>query len=169
MGRLRKLMWVVALALTLRACALEPVRMTDDSMLPRLQDGDVALVSKLRYGLRVPGSGAMLLEWSEPRVGDLVVSVSVGEPPLNLLRRVTAVPGDTVTLPDGSQAALKEGEYFLVAEQKEGASDSRKFGPVPRRSIIGKASFVWLGKKASAGEGSKVESGKSDWRILQTL
>jgi signal peptidase I len=171
--RLGRLIWVAALALALRACVLEPVRITDDSMQPRLLDGDVALVSKLRYGLRVPGAGALLLEWATPSVGDLVVSVAIGDPPVNVLRRITAVPGDKVTMPDGKEATLKEGEFWLAAEQNEGVMDSRKMGPVPRKSIVGKATYVWLAKRPSAHGGSQVESQQPErsagWRFLQPL
>lgn len=160
---------MAALALLLRACVVEPMRVTDESMSPVLLEGEIALISKLRYGLRVPGGGALLLEWSQPRKGDLVVSVGVGDPPVNVLRRVAAVPGDKVTLPDGKEALLSEGEYFLAAEQKEGVMDSRKMGPVPRKSIVGKATYVWLGKRSSTANGSQVESSKSDWRLLLPL
>ncbi len=162
-------MWVAALAIVLRACVLEPVRVTDDSMNPVLFDGEVALVSKLVYGLRVPGGGAMLLEWAKPVKGDLVVSVGVGDPPVNVLRRIAAVPGDKVTMPDGKEGMLQQEEYFLAAEQKEGAMDSRKMGPVLRKSIVGKATHVWVSKRPSSPEGSQVESSKFDRRILLPL
>ncbi|MGE3261563.1 MAG: signal peptidase I [Bacteriovoracia bacterium] len=167
--RIYKLLWVVAAAFAMRACVVEPVRMTDESMAPLLADGDVVLVSKLHYGLRVPGSGAMMVEWSKPRKGDLVVAVAAGEPPVNLLRRIEFVPGETVTLSDGKKAVLKDDEFFLRAEQSEGVMDSRHFGPVLRRSIIGKATYIWIAKNPSAEAGSKVESSKSSRRILQPI
>ncbi len=142
--------------------------MTDESMNPMLRDGDVALVSKLRYGLRIPGAGAMVTEWSSPKVGDLVVAVSVGDPPISVLRRITAGPGEKALDPEGKEITLKDEEFFLSAEQKEGI-DSRKLGPVPRKAIIGKATHVWLAKRPSSEGNSQVESPKSDWRILQPL
>ena len=166
--RLSRLFWILAMALGLRACVFESVRMTDDSMLPLLHDGDVVFVSKLRYGLRIPGAGAILAEWSPPQKGDLVVSVSMGDPPVNLLRRITAVAGDKVAGPDGKDLTLKDGEFFLAAEQKDGM-DSRKIGPVNRKAIIGKATYVWVAKRSSSETGSQVESSKSDWRVLQPL
>jgi signal peptidase I len=78
--RLTRLFWVLSFALVLRACVVEPVRMTDESMAPVLQDGDVVLVSKLRYGLRIPGAGAIMVEWDPPKKGDLVVAVSFDDP-----------------------------------------------------------------------------------------
>ncbi len=167
--RLRSLFWILAISLCLRACVFESVRMTDESMLPLLRDGDVVFVSKLRYGLRVPGAGALMAEWSAPQKGDLVVAVSIGDPPVNLLRRITAVAGDKVPGPDGKEILLKENEFFLSAEEKDGM-DSRKLGPVNRKAIIGKATYVWAPKRPVAEGGSQVESpGKSEWRVLQPL
>lgn len=165
--RISKLLWVVFAAFWMRACVFEPVRMADESMAPVLADGDVVFVSKLRYGLRVPGAGTMLVEWTKPKKGDLVVAVAAGDPPVDLLRRIAAVPGEKVTLPDGKEAVLKDDEYFLRAEQSEGVMDSRQFGPVLRRSIIGKAAYKWVSKNSSVEAGSRVESGKSG--MLQPL
>lgn len=169
MGKFGKLLWVAAAALTFRACVVEPVRLTDDSMSPVLSDGDVAFVSKLRYGLRVPGAGAMLVEWATPQKGDVVVVVATGDPPINLMRRISGMPGEKVAMPDGKEIELKDGQYFLLAEQKEGVMDSRRFGAVARKSIIGKVTHTWFAKKTSSEEGSKVESEKSGWRILQPI
>lgn len=167
--RLGKLFWVLAAAFLMRACVFEPVRLTDDSMSPVVNEGEVALVWKLRYGIRVPGAGATLVEWSKPKKGDFVVAVAAGDPPVNLLRRIAAAPGEKVTLPDGKEAVLKDEEFFLQAEQSEGVMDSRKFGPVLRRAIIGKVSYVWVTKIPSAEAGSKVESKKSSWGQLKTI
>lgn len=111
----------------------------------------------------------MLLEWSQPKKGDLVVAVAIGEPPVSLLRRITAVPGEKIRLPDGQESLLQEGYFFLSSEHNENTTDSRQFGPVMRRAIIGKATHIWFPgtQNPSAGEGSKVESGKS--RILQKI
>jgi signal peptidase I len=167
--KLSRLFWILAVALCLRACVVESVRMSDDSMLPPLREGDVVFVSKLRYGLRMPGAGAILVEWASPQKGDLVVAVAVGDPPVNLLRRITGVPGDKVNGVDGKEITLKVGEYFLAAEQKD-ATDSRKLGPVSRKTLIGKATYVWAAKRPSTETSSRVESTKPPaWRFLQTL
>lgn len=159
--RVSVLLWVGLAALVMRACVFEPVRLADDAMLPSLGEGEVALISKLRYGLRVPGAGAVLVEWSPPKKGDLVAAVAVGDPPLNLLRRVSGLPGEKVVLGDGTTVELKPGEFFLVADQPTAAIDSRKFGPVPRKAIIGKATHVLFGKRVSGGAGSGVESSRT--------
>jgi signal peptidase I len=170
-GRAGGLLWAVVAALLLRACVVEPVRLSDDSMAPFLSEGDVAVVSKLHYGLRVPGAGALLVEWAGPAKGDLVVVVSVGDPPLSLMRRISAVPGDRVGLPGGEERELGPGEFFVLAEQEDevGVMDSRRFGPVHRRSIIGKVTHTWATKNPSTEAGSRVESAQSRWRVLQPV
>ncbi|RZA04828.1 MAG: signal peptidase I [Proteobacteria bacterium] len=167
--RIRLLLWVGFAAFCMRACVLEPVKLTDDSMMPTLAEGDVAFVSKLRYGIRVPGAGAMLYEWAEPKVGDLVVAASVGEPTVTLLRRVASVPGEKAKLENGTVVELKPGEYFLLAEKKDGTLDSRRIGPVLRRTIIGKVTHRWTAKNPSSAATSQVDSSQPNRRTLQPV
>ena len=156
MGKVSKFLWLGAGALVLRACVVEPVRLGDDSMAPALVEGDVAFVSKLSYGLRVPGAGTLLVSWAEPQKGDLVVAVNVGDPPSTLMRRITGLPGEKVKGPEGKEMVLKEQEYFLQAESE--SMDSRKFGPVAKRHLMGKVAYTWVTKKASVESGSRLES-----------
>lgn len=166
MGRsLRRLLLVALAALVMRACVAEPMRVTDDSMLPVAAAGDIILVSKIAYGLRVPGAGAVLWEWRAPRKGDLVVAVNAGDPPQSMLRRITFLAGETTSLATGKPVLLAPGEFFLEAEQKEGAIDSSKFGVVPRRAILGRAAYRLFGKSASATAATGLES----TRILEPL
>lgn len=140
----RRILVVLAIGLTLRACVLEPVRSSDNAMSPFLSDGDVGVLSKLSYGIRIPGSGAMLIEWADVKKGDIVVATGVGDPPADLARRVTGIPGDSVLLP-GKKApeVLENGQYFLSADQSN-AVDSRQIGAVSRRAIMGKLTHIWL-------------------------
>ncbi len=161
--RFKAIFFVICAAFLMRACVLEPVRMSDESMSPVLSEGEVALVSRLAYGLRVPGAGAMLLRWKKPEKGDLVVAVAVGDPPVNLLRRIENLPGESVPNIEGnSTIQLKANEYYLVAEQKDGVMDSRKLGPIPERAIIGKVTYLWGAKKSSNEAQSKVESAEPE-------
>jgi signal peptidase I len=65
------------------------------SMKPSILEGDVVFINKLAYDLRVPFTYVRLAEWSEPQRGDIVVCFSPVDD-LRLVKRVTAVPGDTV-------------------------------------------------------------------------
>lgn len=88
---LKKILFAFVLALGLRACVFETFSVSGTAMAPAVFPGDTVIASKVSYGLRVPGSGALLVQWSDIRPGDLVVLNGVGEPPMTLLRRVVAV------------------------------------------------------------------------------
>jgi signal peptidase I len=88
----------VAMALVVRAVAVEGYRIPSGSMAPTLLAGDHVLVSKLAYGVRVPFTGARVLAPGEPRRGDVVVFESPKDPGVELVKRVVGVAGDVVEL-----------------------------------------------------------------------
>lgn len=152
-----RIITILVLALAVRGCVVEPVRISDDAMAPTLWAGDVILVEKISFGLRIPGPGALIADWSHIRRGDLVLVSDVGEPPMTLIRRVIAVPGDKVdfaTAP-GGDTVLKAREYLVAMDQKPkelGGRDMRIL--VSRQAIVGKAWRIWIPAD------SKVESGE---------
>lgn len=95
---LKKILFAFVLAFGLRACVFETFRVNGTAMLPAVYPDDVVIANKLAYGLRVPGSGALMWQWSEIDRGDLVILNGVGEPPMTLLRRVVALPGEQVVV-----------------------------------------------------------------------
>src|SRR6185437_5549094 len=73
-------------------------RIPSASMMPGLVDGDFILVSKFRYGLRLPLLNTKILSTWEPQRGDVVVFHSTSGPPINLIKRLVGVPGDHVVV-----------------------------------------------------------------------
>ena len=67
------------------------------SMKPTILEGDRVYVNKLAYDLKVPFTTWHLVEWSNPRRGDIVVFFSPYDGN-RLVKRVIGVPGDTVEL-----------------------------------------------------------------------
>lgn len=65
------------------------------SMQPGILPGDVVFINKLAYDLRVPFTYARLARWAEPERGDIVVCFAPDDG-LRLVKRVAALPGDTV-------------------------------------------------------------------------
>lgn len=154
---LRRVFAILAVAMLVRGCVLEPVRIADDAMAPGLWEGDVILISKLSYGLRIPGPGAIVAEWRDVKKGDLVMVAEVGEPPITVVRRILALPGESVELPalEGGNRALRSNEYLVVMDQKPkefGGRDMKTL--VTRQAIVGKAWRIWIPAD------SKVESGE---------
>src|SRR5438094_1322663 len=67
------------------------------SMKPTIIEGDRIFVNKLAYDLKVPFTTWHLAQWSDPSRGEIVVFDSP-EDGTRLVKRVVAVPGDTVQL-----------------------------------------------------------------------
>jgi len=85
-----------AAAFALRTVVVETYQVLSGSMLPALRAGDRIVVSKLAYR---SGFGSREVLTSAPRRGDLVVfRKTVSDGPEHLVKRVVALPGDTVTM-----------------------------------------------------------------------
>src|SRR4030066_130564 len=119
------------------------------SMLPTIEEGDYIMVSKATY------------LFNEPQRGDIIVLRSPQNPNSDLIKRIIAVPGDTVEIKDDAVfvngAALVEpytlepphylvfpedipsGQYFVLGDNRNNSSDSHRGWTVPRRNIVGKA------------------------------
>jgi signal peptidase I len=151
------------------------------SMEPTLHNGQYLVISKASYwhldrdllSYIVPGaqaasdssrgSGGAAWLFGEPQRGDIVVFRFPRDPSRDFIKRVIAVPGDTVEIRQGrvfvngqfiDEAYINEagnytsatqkiqpGEYFVLGDNRNNSSDSHVWGTVPRDNIIGKA---WL-------------------------
>jgi signal peptidase I len=117
---------LVALVL-LHACVLDAVRVQGASMAETLAPGDFLLVSKL----------------ASPARGDIVVFRLPENPALTLVKRVTRLPGEQVTLADGSTHVVAGESLFVEGDNRApgASSDSREWGDLPLRDVVGVA--VW--------------------------
>ena len=92
------------------------------SMLPIIKPGRILPVCKTYYGLRLPGSLDYIIQWKTPKEGDVVVFYT----------------------PHGDIAVKRCGEvlsgelFFALGDNSSQSFDSRSYGPVPNRNIIGK-------------------------------
>jgi len=133
----------------------QPVRVEGTSMLPRLQDQDRLFINKFAYS------------FESIHRGDVVVFLYPGDHTKSYIKRVIALPGDTLRIDHGTvyvnERALREpyvparfrdersepervipaGDFWVMGDHRNISSDSRDFGPVPRPLIYGKAAFVY--------------------------
>ncbi|GHE21925.1 signal peptidase I [Halomonas urumqiensis] len=87
---------VLLVVLVLRSFVVEPFQIPSGSMRPTLEVGDFILVNKFAYGLRLPVVHTRFVEYNEPERGDVMVFRFPSEPSVNFIKRVIALPGDTV-------------------------------------------------------------------------
>ena len=125
------------------------------SMAPTLEDHDRLIVNKLVY------------EIGDPRPGDIVMLYYPLNPEKMFVKRVIAKEGDTVRIVDGrvfindiplhddyvpeefrshddyGPEVVKQGYYFVMGDHRNNSSDSRHWGWVPKKYIVGKVKVRW--------------------------
>jgi len=87
---------VILAVFLLRSFLFEPFKIPSGSMIPTLLVGDLILVNKFHYGLRLPVLNTKLTEGTPPQRGDVMVFRYPPKPSLDYIKRVVGVPGDEV-------------------------------------------------------------------------
>lgn len=130
--------WAPAIfaVLFIRSFIFEPFHIPSGSMLPTLQIGDQVFVSKSSYGLWVPATGLSipfldsvyvipryeLLDWGDPERGDIIVFRFPRNEKQNFIKRVVAVPGDTISVRN-NKVILNGVEQEMSFLEREGYRD----------------------------------------------
>jgi signal peptidase I len=147
---------VPLLALTLlaflftRTYLFETARVQGNAMAPTIVDGARVVLSKLDYRLH------------DPQRGDLVMFYYPNKPDRTFVKRVIAEEGDQVRILDGrvfvndveanqdyvaaqnrshdnwGPQVVPEGYFFVMGDNRNNSSDSRHWGYVPKKYIVGK-------------------------------
>ncbi len=87
---------VIVTVFLLRSFLVEPFKIPSGSMIPTLLVGDLILVNKFTYGLRLPVLNTKITEGNKPQRGDVMVFRYPPKPSLDYIKRIVGVPGDTV-------------------------------------------------------------------------
>lgn len=139
-----------------------PFQMTGQSMSPAFKNKEYLLTSVISY------------QNSEPQRGDIIIFYAPNNPEKDLIKRIIGLPGETVMIKENkvyiddkeldekaylprntttlTGSFLKVGEpvtvpdesYFVLGDNRPFSSDSREWGFVPKRKIIGKVLFLSL-------------------------
>lgn len=87
---------VIALVFFLRSFLYEPFKIPSSSMVPTLVIGDLILVNKFTYGIRLPIINKKIVDINDPQRGDVMVFKYPKDPSLDYIKRVIGVPGDKI-------------------------------------------------------------------------
>ncbi len=203
---------VIVTVFLLRSFLFEPFKIPSGSMIPTLHIGDLILVNKFHYGIRLPVANAKVTAGNPVQRGDVMVFRYPPKPSVDYIKRVVGIPGDEIAylnkkltvngqpvaseaLPDyfdestmryfrhereqlpgkthqiiidnerpafipgadefpmrencrysveGVACKVPEGHYFMMGDNRDNSLDSRYWGFVPDKNIVGKAFFVWM-------------------------
>ncbi|MCX6747688.1 MAG: signal peptidase I [Candidatus Nomurabacteria bacterium] len=144
----------ILIVVPIRVFIAQPFVVSGSSMFPTLKNSDYLIVDEASYHL------------GNPERYDVAVFRYPGDPTKFYIKRIIGLPGETVEV-NGSKVLikndankegflldqpfigsnsdkiarleLKEGEYFVMGDNRAASSDSRYLGAVPENLIVGKA------------------------------
>jgi signal peptidase I len=146
------------IVIPVRLFVAQPFIVSGQSMDPTFVNGQYLIVDELSY------------HFKEPQRGDVIIFRYPRNPSEYFIKRIIGLPGDTVhilnnsitvisangvsqtlqepyvvNVGDGPEATytVPEGQYFVMGDNRPESSDSRMWGLLPRKNIIGRA-FVRL-------------------------
>ncbi|MDZ4200971.1 MAG: signal peptidase I [Gallionella sp.] len=112
---------VILIVFFIRSFLAEPFKIPSGSMIPTLQVGDFILVNKFTYGIRLPVINQKIVQLNDPERGDVMVFRYPENPSMDYIKRVVALPGDTVEYRDKrlwingtEQTQQADGDYNYV-------------------------------------------------------
>ena len=88
---------VILVVFLLRSFLFEPFKIPSGSMIPTLMVGDLILVNKFHYGIRLPVINKKIFANHDPQRGDVMVFRYPVDPRQDYIKRVVGVPGDEVS------------------------------------------------------------------------
>jgi len=150
-----------AIVIPIRYFLFQPFVIQGSSMEPNFHQADYLIVDEITYRFR------------PPERGEVVVFKYPLDPSKRFIKRIIGLPGETVQIkngqvtiitsngqtlnldesqyitsdlkaPDYGPIVLKDGQYFVLGDNRPWSSDSQDWGEVPLRNIIGRVAIrLW--------------------------
>jgi signal peptidase I len=134
---------VILLVFVLRSFLFEPFRIPSGSMIPTLQIGDLILVNKYQYGIRLPIVNRKIVPIGDPQQGDVIVFRFPLNTTQDYIKRVVGLPGDRVEYRNrqlylnGAPVPTKPAErYFEEGRVQYYAQYTERLGSIEHRIIV---------------------------------
>jgi len=136
---------VILLVFVLRSFLIEPFRIPSGSMLPTLQDGDLILVNKYTYGIRLPILDRLVVPLGSPQRGDVVVFRYPVEPGIDYIKRVIGLPGDEIIY--RNKTLFVNGEQVVQTRVDDFFEPDQNYYVTRFREQLGNAHQVLVNKR----------------------
>ncbi|HEX5639830.1 MAG TPA: signal peptidase I [Burkholderiaceae bacterium] len=134
---------VILLVFVLRSFLFEPFRIPSGSMIPTLEIGDLILVNKYEYGIRLPVINKKVVELGQPKRGDVIVFRYPLNPSQDYIKRVVGLPGDRIEYLNkrltinGQPVPMKKLDPYYDSDRMQYyAHFSESLGAVDHRIIV---------------------------------
>ena len=160
------------LAMTIRAFVIQAFKIPTGSMRPTLLEGDIILVNKFIYGAKIPFTELRLPKIQQPKRGDVIVFIYPEDPKKDFIKRLVGLPGEKLIIKngtvyindkpllepvfslryyynrgdfgqDGQKIVIPWNSYFVLGDNSASSQDSRYWGFVPYKNILGKALLIY--------------------------
>jgi signal peptidase I len=109
---------------------IEAYKIATRSMEPIVLKGDRVFADKTAYRRMAP------------KKGDIVLFVYPDDRSKVFIKRIEGLPGDRISLRNGTIEEVPHGMVYVLGDNKDQSVDSRTFGFVPLRDVLGKARQV---------------------------
>jgi len=134
---------VILIVFLLRSFLFEPFKIPSGSMIPTLLVGDLILVNKFHYGVRLPVINKKIIANHDPERGDVMVFRYPVDPRVDYIKRVVGVPGDEITyinqklLVNGQAVPTQPlGDYYNEERLRYAPMFDEKLGAVEHHILV---------------------------------
>jgi signal peptidase I len=147
---------VIVIVFLLRSFLFEPFKIPSGSMIPTLHVGDLILVNKFHYGVRLPVINKKIIANNEVKRGDVIVFRYPVDTRVDYIKRAVGLPGDEVAyinqklLINGQPVPLEaKGEFYDDDTRRYSSMFMEKLGEKPHKMLVDpkRASFFGLDDK----------------------
>ena len=134
---------VILIVFILRSFLFEPFKIPSGSMIPTLLVGDLILVNKFHYGVRLPVINKKIIANNDPKRGDVMVFRYPVDPRQDYIKRVVGIPGDevsyfnqTLTINGQKVPTQAKGDFYDEDSLRYSPQFSEKLGTVEHQILV---------------------------------
>jgi signal peptidase I len=148
--------FIIVAILSFKSFAFNPSMVPTGSMMPTIDEKSLIVVDVHSYGIKIPFTKITLIDINDPQRGDIAVFRFPVNESTNYIKRIVAVPGDTIYFNETEYfvnnkpsditkyqfKTVPADNYFAIGDNILHSYDSRFWGFVPKENLIGKYAFT---------------------------